>query len=354
MKREILEGLRTGRPVLVWGPPGVGKTSVAYQMAADLELTTYTLIGSIREPSDILGFPVVDGHLVRLAAPDWAERLARADQSLLIIDELTTCPPAVQAALLRVVLEGVVGDLRLDNTLMLALANPPEQVAGYDLLLPMLTRFIHLPYELKVDEWVENFPAYWGNPPTLPCIGGEGIRETAWAPARSLTAAFIRRRPELLLQVPSQEQAGLQGGWPCPRSWDTASRLLAGPERGRLTRMAGAVGEGAALEFINWLEQMDLPDPEALLASPGSFHLPERGDQQFAVLASVATAVVGQLDEGRWAAGWQIMGRAATEGAPDVAAVAVRSMAKAGLERALPWPKEVEAFLPLLQDAGML
>lgn len=46
-------------------------------------------------------------------------------------DEISTAPPAVQAALLRVVLERVVGDLELpDGVAVIAAANPPEQAAG--------------------------------------------------------------------------------------------------------------------------------------------------------------------------------------------------------------------------------
>ena len=49
----------------------------------------------------------------------------------------------------------------------------------------------------------------------------------------------------------------------------------------------GAVGDGAALEFLAWLEHLDLPDPEAVLADPDSFVLPERSDRAFAVLTAV-------------------------------------------------------------------
>lgn len=48
-----------------------------------------------------------------MATPDWAVRLARAGQGLLFFDELSSAPPAVQAALLRVVLERRVGNLVL-------------------------------------------------------------------------------------------------------------------------------------------------------------------------------------------------------------------------------------------------
>jgi MoxR-like ATPase len=95
-------------PVLLWGAPGTGKTSVIRAMATALGWPCETVIASIREPSDFAGLPVVVGEDVRFAPPVWARRLAQAGRGLLFLDELSTAPPAVQAALLRVVLERVV------------------------------------------------------------------------------------------------------------------------------------------------------------------------------------------------------------------------------------------------------
>ncbi len=48
-----------------------------------------------------------------MAPPQWAVRWYGAGRGLLFLDELSTATPAVQAALLRVVLERRVGSLRL-------------------------------------------------------------------------------------------------------------------------------------------------------------------------------------------------------------------------------------------------
>ena len=122
-------------PVLLWGAPGTGKTSAIRAMAQTMGLPCETVIASIREPSDFAGLPIVVGDGVRFAPPAWARRLAEAGHGLLFLDELSTAPPAVQAALLRVVLERVVGDLTLpDAVAVVAAANPPEQAAdGWDL-----------------------------------------------------------------------------------------------------------------------------------------------------------------------------------------------------------------------------
>jgi len=349
VKDEIQVAVQSGTPVLVWGPPGVGKTATIQAVGRAMNLPVEVVIASIREPSDFLGLPIVHDGEARFAPPAWAKRLAQAGRGILFLDEVSTAPPAVQAALLRVVLDRVVGDLALPEEIaVVAAANPPEQAAGgWDLTPPLANRFTHLHFRVDPSGWVAEFPSYWGNPPSLP-----GLPEAQWAPARALVAAFIRRRPHLLLQLPENESQAGQA-WPSPRSWDMASRMVArSGDRDTLAALVcGCVGEGAGMEFLAWQRDLDLPDPEELLANPERFKLPERGDQAYAVLSSVATAAAGNLTKERWAAAWRIMGEAAAQGGKDVAAVSVRTLARARRPD-LALPPELREFVPLLQKAG--
>ena len=128
---ELAIAVQAGVPVLLWGAPGVGKTATIKSIAGALELLCEPVIASVREPADFAGLPIIREGGVTMEAPAWARRLARAGRGLLFLDEISTAPPAVQAALLRVVLERVVGDLELPNrAAIVAAANPPEQAAG--------------------------------------------------------------------------------------------------------------------------------------------------------------------------------------------------------------------------------
>ena len=136
------------------------------------------------------------------------------------------------------------------------------------------------------------------------------------------------------------------------------ARLLAAGEaaafggEARSALVRGAVGEGAGVEFLSWLTEMDLPDPEAVLANPDSFVLPKRGDRAYAAVTAVAAVVAADPTPERWMAGWCILGKAA-HSAPDVAAVAARMLARCRPDHT-PLPAEVKLFAPVLRDAGLL
>jgi hypothetical protein len=116
--------------------------------------------------------------------------------------------------------------------------------------------------------------------------------------------------------------------------------------------VTGAVGMGAGIELLTWLAEMDLGDPEAALADPDAFVLPERGDRAYAALSAVAAAVAANPTPERWSAGWRLLG-GASAATPDVAATAARVLARCRPSGA-PLPPEIRLFAPLLRDAGLL
>jgi hypothetical protein len=174
---------------------------------------------------------------------------------------------------------------------------------------------------------------------------------------RSWIAGFLTVRPTLALAVPD-DPSGAGRAWPSPRTWDMLARLQAAAQAGEIGELAtslllrGCVGAGPGVEYLTWLAEADLPDPEAVLAYPDAFVMPERGDRAYAALTSVAAAVAADPTADRWARGWRAFGRAA-DAAPDVAAAAARTLARCRPPGA-PIPAEVKAFAPLLRDAGLL
>jgi hypothetical protein len=347
-------------PVLLWGAPGTGKSSVVRDLAEAMDWPCEVVIASIREPSDFAGLPIVVDGGVRFAPPGWATSLADKGRGVLFLDEISTAPPAVQAALLRVVLERTVGDLQLpEDVVVVAAANPPDQAAdGWDLSAPLANRFCHLNWTTDAATVAQGFTAGFPTPsaPDLHGIGDDARRD-ARTRARAEIATFLLLRPGAVAAPPT-DRAGAGRAWPSPRTWEMAADLLAAgrlaevdPEV-RTALVCGCVGEGPGIEFLAWRAELDLPDPETVLADPNGFELPERGDRAYAVLTSVAAAVAANSTVERWAAGWQVVGRAG-EQAPDVAALAARVLVTCRPDGAAT-PAEAAAFLPLLRDAGLL
>ncbi|BCJ64082.1 AAA family ATPase [Polymorphospora rubra] len=323
-------------PVLLWGEPGIGKTAALNQLAAALDLPLTTVIASVHEPSDFAGLPVVgDDPAVQgvpMAPPDWAVRLVRAGRGLLFLDELSTAPPAVQAALLRVVLERRIGALRLPaGVRIVAAANPRSSAAdGWELSAPLANRFVHLQWTYQHETVVRGLGGTWPRA-ALPRLAPQRLPE-AVAYARRAVCGLLTGRPALVHQMPNNE-ARRGGPWPSPRSWQmalclTAFATAAGSSREVLSMLVrGTVGDGPGLELLASLDRMDLPDPETLLAAPATAELPERGDLRQVVLDAVVAAVRERPDRARWDAAWTLLVRALETGAPDLVVVPATTLA---------------------------
>ncbi|MFG3490469.1 AAA family ATPase [Streptomyces sp. NPDC047972] len=323
-------------PVLLWGEPGIGKTAALTRLAESLDLPLTTVIASVHEPSDFSGLPVVGDDPaeqgVPMAPPDWAVRLVREGRGLLFLDELSTAPPAVQAALLRLVLERRVGSLRLPSAVrIVAAANPRASAAdGWELSPPLANRFVHLQWTHDHDVVVRGLGGTWPRA-TLPRLDPELLPQAVDF-ARRAVCGLLATRPTLVHRLPGGE-ARRGGAWPSPRSWEMSLRLLAfataaGSSREVLSLLVrGTVGDGPGLELLAHLDRMELPDPEVLLADPAGAELPERGDLRQAALDGVVSAVGARPEKARWEAAWALLARAAETGAPDLVVVPATTLA---------------------------
>ncbi|WP_370349498.1 sigma 54-interacting transcriptional regulator [Catenulispora sp. EB89] len=337
-------------PVLLWGQPGIGKSSTLVQLARGLALPLETVIASVHDPSDFAGLPIIGADPasqgVAMAPPDWAVRLHRAGSGLLFLDEISSAPPAVQAALLRVVLERQVGSLRLPASVrIVAAANPAGSAAdGWQLAPPLANRFVHLAWVHDPDVVVRGLGGVWPHVP-LPQLDPAKL-ERSVARARAAICAFLTVRPDYTHRMPATA-AARAGAWPSPRTWEMAMRLLAfgyaagaGTGAGANTEAAdhttteavalavrGAVGDGAGLEFLAFLERQDLPDPETVLADPDHADLPERGDLVHATLAAVVDAVARTTTRERWESAWTLIARLAATVPVDLLAAPAMQLA---------------------------
>ena len=283
-----------GIPALVWGRPGEGKSTFVEALGGP-DFPVVTLIASIHDPTDFSGLPVhADGRL-HFAPPEWTEVFDRAKAGILFLDELTTAPPAVQASLLRVVLERKVGFHTLpDEVRVVAAANPPDMVTGgWELSLPLLNRFVHIQWTLSGSKYTDALDRGFALP-ELPSIDVQEHGEAVdyW---RMMVRAFLRRDVGLVHTEPAEGEYSFAS----PRTWDYAIHLMAtcdllskAPKPGRrgkpvfLRLLKGAVGSGPASTFVNFLKNMRLPDPDRVLDGKASVKVDELQDDELHVLFS--------------------------------------------------------------------
>jgi len=313
-------------PVILWGPPGTGKTSWLRALAAESGADVETLIGSTLDAVDVCGMPVPHHGRVAMAPPAWAERIHEAIRggrpAWLYLDELSCAPPSVQAALLRVVHERLVGDIDLTGCRVIAAANRADTAADGGLLsAAAANRWAHVDWSFDMSTWLAGEMSGWGR-----------IRTPIHAAAAASVCAFLRRSPAALLAPPADiEAAG--GAWPSPRSWSNAIAMMAScnkPLAACEAIAATCVGRGAAAEWSTYHASLSLPDPEDVLA--GTAKIPARGDEAHAVMTAIVAAALADRPErnARILRAWKILGsvrpdvaitpaKALISGAPDIA-----------------------------------
>ena len=320
------------------GMPGTTKTKSIEAFARAMGRRCYALIGSLREPADIGGYPYpvevepvtdpVSGKTVHaymaLMPPKWAMDTWDGGAGWIVfIDELTTCPPAVQAALLGVIAEKRVGDLVLPEDVWIVTACNPAGVAanGFELEPPMANRLWHGKWEVDSDVWDQGMIGglRFGEPsfPRLPARWKDNLARNG-----ALFAAFRRANPNSFERYP-QDRAKAGGAWPSPRSWTnaciayTALEAIGAGEEHLREAVQGCVGEEARTEFFHWKNALDLPDPEHLISlaleakqngAPINLPLPTGSDRIIAMMGAVTDRVLhhGHTQE-RWEAGMKIL-----------------------------------------------
>lgn len=352
--------IQAGIPVLLTGPVGDAKTSIVEDCFKTLCDERHTAIVALHDPPQFGGYPVPRDNGVALLPTDWVLRLAGAKKRAgLFLDEFSNGAPATRSAAMRGVLDGTWGDATIPLLSTVAAMNPAEiSESGYELSAPLSNRFIHIDWDMPVPYWVEQLVS--GFPAVKITTVPDDWRKTTLPKATTYLAAFGNSNPGAIKQMPN-DAAARQHAFPTLRSFTNARDCVAACEAAGLDLehevtvllVRGCVGPGAAKEFLNYANELDLPDPEELLKHPKTLQLPARGDRCFAVLTAVVSAVLANNTVERWSAAWDVLSRAVDMDRADVAATSARSLAHQPPKGAK-LPQAIDAFIPVLRDAGLL
>ncbi|BAN69512.1 AAA family ATPase [endosymbiont of unidentified scaly snail isolate Monju] len=264
---STLEGHHT--PVMLWGPPGVGKSDMIRQTAERHEVPMIDIRLSQMEPSDLRGIPFRSGEHVEWATPAILPDAARhGERGILFLDEITSAPPSVSAAAYQLILDRRLGEYQVPRGWAIFAAGNRQGDRGvtYTMPAPLANRFSHFDVEPHLDDWV------------------------AWAYAHGIderVIAFLRFRPELLFDF---DPAHNPMAFPSPRSWEFAHRSLqkfSGHPELLQGALQACVGPAAGIEltaFVNSLDKM--PDLDDIVAGK-RVPVPEEIDLQYAVAAAL-------------------------------------------------------------------
>ncbi|GGR43944.1 ATPase [Deinococcus seoulensis] len=263
---------------MIWGPPGVGKSSVVAQVAARHGLDFVDVRLSQLAPTDLRGLPVPEadgqgGGVSRWYPPEF---LPRGGQGVLFLDEVNMAPPTMQGMAQQLILDRRVGSYELpDGWFVWAAGNRKEDRASvFDMPAPLANRFLHLTVRPDFDSWRAYALAH-------------GLHEHV--------IAFLTFRPELLWRLDPQQPA-----WPSPRAWEMAARL----HRAGLDATP-AIGDAAGAEFSAFVRLYEqLPDLGTVLEGRGAgLRLPDEPSVRYAAVVGLA-ARAKSADEAHHAFTW--------------------------------------------------
>ncbi|NKB55094.1 MAG: MoxR family ATPase [Alphaproteobacteria bacterium] len=266
---HVSQALRTliaiNRPAFVWGAPGVGKSNIVAQVAAELGRQLIDIRAVLLDPVDLRGLPHVNGD----GRAHWATPafLPRDGEGILFLDELNAAPPLVQAACYQLVLDRKLGEYTLPDGWAVLAAGNRETDRAVTSRMPsaLANRFIHLDFEPDLDDWCQ-----WA------LQAGKQVE----------VVAFLRFRPNLLHAFDPDRKA-----FSSPRSWAFASDIVAIQADAAIEYdlLAGAVGEGEAAELLAFLKVFrQLPSPDAVLMTPDTAPVPDDPATVYALCGALA------------------------------------------------------------------
>lgn len=199
---DFLLNVAPVRPVFVWGPPGIGKSSLVQSFAAELGLDCVSLLGSQLAPEDLIGVPQIVDGVSRFCPPSM---IARREPYCLFLDELNACSHEVQKAFYSLILEHRIGEYRLPaGSIIIGAGNRAQDSA---IVKPMssalLNRMVHVHLQVSSREWLD-----WA-------------RENDIHP---LVLEYVQTRPDHLWSQPPKHEEPFS----TPRSWHMLSDALRG------------------------------------------------------------------------------------------------------------------------------
>lgn len=284
----LVNVLRTNVVPFLWGPPGVGKSSLIREICKQQEWKLIDLRLSLLNPVDLRGLPVLDkkNKTAEWYAPSFLPAYDDPNPGLLFLDEINLAPMSTQSAAYQLILDKRIGEYRFPpNWRIVAAGNREIDKANvYKISAPLANRFIHFTISPDFKSWSK-----WANNNVRPEI-----------------IEFLLTRPALLYQLPQNTEKA----FPSPRTWEFTSKFLdaygyAGdtsvpPELERI--ILSTVGEGPGRELVAYLNDDKLKSVSVKIKdfiNTGKLTLPKDAPNENSVRYAFIVAIHQARMDGR-------------------------------------------------------
>lgn len=268
---ELLACASAGLTPLITSSPGVGKSSLVQKFAKDYKLKLIDFRLSQCTPEDLQGFPMRNGNKATFTPfdvfPLEGEPIPEGYQGwLLFLDEMTSASKPVQAAAYKLILDRMVGSFHLHPAVMIAAAGNKmtDKAVVTQMSTALQSRLIHYEMEVSQRDFVK------------------------WATEAKLDhriISFVSFMPSRLMDFKPDHH---DRTFACPRTWEFLSRLIKDQEISNkiLARVAGTIGEGAAIEFLTFAEEFNnLPSIQDIIKDPETYQIPSKMSTKYATMS---------------------------------------------------------------------
>ena len=273
--------------VMLWGPPGVGKSQGVMQIAAELEKKTGKKcnVTDVRlllfNPIDLRGIPTANED--KTLAVWLRPQIFNMDPSeevinILFLDEISAAPQSVQAAAYQITLDRKVGEhIFPENCLVIAAGNRvTDKSVASKMPKALANRMLHIETQVNAKAWHD-----WAV--------SKGINEKV--------LGFLAFKPDYLIHFDTSTD---DLAFPTPRAWEMVSNLLNNLDADIadvLPLVSGIIGSGAAVEFKTWANIYDkLPDLERIFDGKEKW-VPDTPDMLYALISAMVRYAYDHRDE---------------------------------------------------------
>lgn len=236
--------LRNFPSVMLWGPPGVGKSQGVRQIAKGIEAQTgkTVTITDVRlllfNPVDLRGIPTANAD--KTLAIWLKPKIFQMDDSeevinILFLDEISAAPQSVQAAAYQITLDRMVGEHKLpDNCIVIAAGNRvTDKSVAYNMPKALANRLCHIEIGVDGNSW-HDWAVRYGVHPYI--------------------VGYLEYNPVALMKF---DPSGTELAFPTPRSWEMVSNIfndVSDDLNVISTLVSGCIGRATTNSLMTWYE----------------------------------------------------------------------------------------------------